>query len=129
MFKAVNVFSSFAVKDLKKAKDFYSKSLGLKVAEEKQMGLLNLELGKGNRVMVYPKPDHKPANYTMLNLVVKNIDQAVADLTKRGVKFEKYKGFGQEPNGIARGGPGRGPDIAWLKDPSGNIVAVLEDSK
>src|SRR5688572_10930685 len=125
MFKSVNAFSSFAAKDLKKTKDFYSKTLGLSVKEDKQMGLLNMDLGNKNLVMVYPKPDQKPANFTIFNLVVKDIDKAVDDLAAKGVKFDKYPGFGQDKKGIARPSDANpGPSIAWFKDPDGNILAV-----
>ena len=128
MFSPVHLFSSFAVKDLKQARNFYSETLGLKVSEDKDMGLLELKLDGKNRIMIYPKDDHRPATYTVLNLVVKNIDDAVEELDKRGVSFEKYEGFEQEASGIARANE-YGPSIAWFKDPSGNILAVLEDKE
>jgi len=126
MFKTVHAFSTFAVKDLKKAKQFYAKTLGIKVTEDKKMGLLYLELGKGARVMIYPKPDQKPANNTILTLVVKDIDKTVAELAKHRVKPVIYKGFGQDKKGIVRANE-YGPSITWFKDPSGNIIAAIED--
>ena|SRR5436853_4752028 len=116
-------FSGFAVPDIGKAKEFYGKTLGLKVSEEH--GLLKLHFGGGNNVLVYPKPDHVPATYTVLNFPVKNVDQSVDELSKRGVRFEKYdRGDIKTDNkGIMRG---NGPTIAWFKDPAGNILSVLE---
>jgi catechol 2,3-dioxygenase-like lactoylglutathione lyase family enzyme len=125
MFKGKAVFSGFSVNDLAKAKEFYTEVLGLK-AEEK-MGL-ELELPGGGRVFVYPKDNHEPATFTILNFVVEDIDEAVEELGKKGVKFEKYEGFNQDEKGIARGKEAKmGPDVAWFKDPAGNILSVLED--
>ena len=124
MFKDSNAFSGFAVKDLDAAKAFYGETLGLD-AREGPMGMLELHLGTGAVVLVYPKDDHQPANYTMLNLPVKDVDAAVDQLTKAGVKMEHYGAdFGQDEKGIARG---EGPTIAWFKDPSGNTIAVLDE--
>ncbi|HEY2004567.1 MAG TPA: VOC family protein [Candidatus Saccharimonadia bacterium] len=125
MFKPVAAFTGFSVNDLAKAKDFYTKTLGLELADE-QMGL-RLKLPHGGEVFVYDKPDHHPATYTMLNLVVPDIDQAVDELISRSVSFERYDGLHQDDKGIARGRQaGMGPDIAWFKDPAGNILAVLQ---
>ena len=125
MFKDSNAFSGFAVKDLAAAKSFYGDTLGLD-ARDGPMGMLELHLGSGAVVLVYPKEDHEPANYTMLNLQVKDVDAAVDQLTKAGVRMEHYgPDFGQDEKGIARGE--RGPTIAWFKDPSGNIIAVLDE--
>ena len=124
MFK--EVFSSFAVKDLKAAQDFYGGTLGLDVSEDNQMGLLNIELGGGKQIMIYPKDDHQAANYTILNLVAEDLDKTVKELAGQDIKFEKYPGFKHEDSGIVRGN-GQGPDIAWFKDPYGNIIAVLAD--
>jgi catechol 2,3-dioxygenase-like lactoylglutathione lyase family enzyme len=120
MFKDTKAFSGFSVDDLTKAKAFYSDVLGVEVTEEN--GLLNLHLAGGNPVLIYPKDDHTPATYTMLNFPVSNIDKAVDDLMKRGVKFEHYFD-GQDEKEIARG---NGPNIAWFKDPAGNILSVIE---
>lgn len=115
-------FSSFAVPDVATAKKFYGEVLGLEASEEN--GLLNLRIG-GHQVMVYPKPDHAPAVFTVLNFPVADIDKAVDELTSRGVTFERYEGFEQNEKGIAR--MDEGPRIAWFTDPAGNIIAVLED--
>ena len=125
MFKDSNAFSGFAVKDLAAAKSFYGDTLGLD-ARDGPMGMLELHLSNGAVVLVYPKEDHEPANYTMLNLQVKDVDAAVDQLTKAGVRMEHYgPDFGQDEKGIAR--DERGPTIAWFKDPSGNIIAVLDE--
>lgn len=122
------VFSSFAVDDIQKAKEFYEQTLGLTVEEDTVMGMLHLKLADGATVMVYPKPDHTPASFTVLNFVVENLDQAVDELIAKGVNFEKYEGFSQDEKGIARStSPEQGPDIAWCKDPAGNIIAVFKD--
>jgi catechol 2,3-dioxygenase-like lactoylglutathione lyase family enzyme len=114
-------FSGFAVADVAAAKRFYGETLGLDVTEEN--GLLTLHLAGGREVLVYPKPDHAPASYTILNFPVADIDQAVDHLGERGVRFERYEGFDQDAKGIQRAD---GPPIAWFTDPSGNILAVLE---
>ncbi len=125
MFKAKAVFSGFSVDSLAKAKEFYTKKLGLEVKEE--MGL-QLHLPGGGKVFVYEKENHTPAAFTILNFVVDDIDEAVDKLTKNGLSFEKYEGFHQDEKGIARGIKAKmGPDIAWFKDPSGNILSVLQD--
>jgi len=120
-------FSSFSTDDLKRAEEFYGQTLGLKVENDTTMGLLKLNLPGGATVMVYPKPNHVPAGFTVLNLMVGDIDKAVDELTAKGVVFEKYDGFKQDAKGIARSkNPQDGPSIAWFKDPAGNIIAVLE---
>ncbi len=125
MFKAKSAFSGFSVNDLAKAKDFYSKTLGLKV-DENSMGL-QLHLPGGATVFVYPKADHQAATFTILNFEVEDIDAAVDELAGRGVRFERYDGEPKtDAKGIARGKAlGRGPDIAWFKDPAGNFLSVL----
>ena len=116
-------FNSFAVPDIEAAREFYGGTLGLEVAEEVQgMPLLTLRLGD-RPTMIYPKPDFQPATYTILNFPVDDVEAAVDELTARGVEFEKYDGFDQDEKGIARG---NGPDIAWFKDPAGNVLAVLK---
>ena len=121
-------FSGFSVKDLNEAKEFYSTTLGLET-EDGPMGMLKLKVGGGNGVLIYPKEDHTPASYTVLNLPVNNIDEVVDDLTVKGVVFEQYPGMTDE-KGIARGfSLNRGPDIAWFKDPAGNILSVLNDGR
>ena len=120
-------FSGFAVPDLDQAEDFYGKTLGLKVTRDAPM-LITLHLAGDRPTMVYLKPDFEPATYTILNFPVDDIDKAVAELSERGVSFERYEGFEQDEKGIARGDQG-GPPIAWFKDPAGNILAVLEDGR
>ena len=123
MLENSKAFSGFAVKDVDTARTFYGDTLGLRTAERD--GLLFLTLGGGETVLVYPKPDHTPATYTILNFPVEDIDAAVDALIERGVAFELYEGFGQDEKGIVRGND-QGPPIAWFRDPAGNILAVLE---
>ena len=122
MFGNTKAFSGFAVDDLEAARKFYSESLGLDTSE--QYGLLTLHLAGGRDTLVYPKPDHQPASYTILNFQVDDIDAAVDELARRGVSLERYEGMGQDEKGINRAG---GPYIAWFKDPAGNILAVLQE--
>lgn len=122
MLGNLETFSSFAVDDLDRAREFYADTLGVKVSDG-PMGVLSLDLSGGRSILVYPKPDFTPATYTVLNFIVDDVDAAVDDLSGRGVKFERYEGFEQDAKGIARDG---GPSIAWFKDPAGNILAVLE---
>lgn len=118
-------FSSFAVNDLDRARTFYEETLGVRVTKE-EMGILTLHLEGGARpTMVYPKPDFTPATYTVLNFAVSDVEQAVDQLTERGVTFERYDGFEQDEKGIAR--DPQGPAIAWFKDPAGNILAVIDE--
>lgn len=125
MFKDTKAFSGFSVNDLKKAKEFYGKTLGLHIVERPEG--LELHLSGGGRIFVYEKSNHEPATFTILNFVVDDIDKAVDNLTKEGIKFEHYKDFHTDEKGIARGrSVGRGPDIAWFKDPSGNVLSVLQ---
>lgn len=127
MFKAKAAFSGISVDDLEKAKEFYTKTLGLELDSEK-MGL-QLRLPGGGALFIYEKKDHKPATFTVLNLVVEDIDKAVDALSKQGVKFEFYEGFPfkQDEKGIARGiAANQGPDIAWFKDPAENILSILQ---
>jgi catechol 2,3-dioxygenase-like lactoylglutathione lyase family enzyme len=124
MFKDSKAFSGFSVKDLAKAKDFYGKTLGVDVADG-PMGTLELHLAGGATVFVYPKDNHEPATYTVLNFPVANVEKAVDELSGKGVKFEHYgPDFKQDKKGIAR--DDQGPAIAWFKDPAGNILSVLE---
>ena len=117
-------FSGFAVPDVETARRFYGDTLGLRVDVDQAMGgLLTLHLGGGTDVLVYPKPDHVPATFTILNFPVDDIDAAVDALRARGVRFERYPGFDQDDKGIARG---QGPAIAWFTDPAGNILSVLQ---
>ena len=122
MFKDTNAFSSFSVRDIAEAKEFYGRTLGLDVVEESE-GMLTLQLGGGGRVLVYPKEDHTPATFTVLNFPVDDIERTVNALGERGIKFESYPGTDEK--GIHRG---EGPLVAWFKDPAGNFLSVLEES-
>ena len=123
MFQPKEAFSSFSVNDIPKAKEFYGKTLGLDVQENH--GMLSMKIGDQN-VMVYPKPDHVPATFTVLNFPVDNVEKAVDELTDKGVRFEKYDNemLKTDEKGISR--DSRGPKIAWFKDPAGNFLSVLE---
>ena len=123
MFENTKAFSGFAVDDLEAAKKFYGDTLGLRTSEH--YGLMTLHLAGGRDTLVYPKPGHVPADYTILNFPVDDIDSAVDELTARGVTFERYDGLAQDGKGISRG---YGPDIAWFRDPAGNILAVLKEA-
>jgi len=127
MFSNSKAFSSFSVNDLPKAKEFYTGILGLKADEVHGMqGLLNLHISGDNSVMIYSKPNHTPASFTVLNFPVDDVEKAVDKLSSKGVSFEIYneKDFKTDEKGIMRG---NGPKIAWFKDPAGNILSVLED--
>ena len=123
MFGNTKAFSGFAVDDLEKAKQFYSETLGLEVTEEND--LLTLHIAGDRPVLVYPKPNHTPASFTILNFPVGDIEAAVDQLTARGVAFERYEGTpaATDEKGIFRGG---GPLIAWFTDPAGNVLSVVE---
>ena len=125
MLQESKAFSSFSVKDIDQAKDFYE-LLGLKV-NKKEMGILELNLGDSGNIMVYPKENHLPATFKVLNFLVLNIDEAVNQLTAEGIVFEQYNtGYIKtDEKGISRGE--QGPKIAWFKDSSGNIISVLEE--
>lgn len=126
MFKDSKAFSSFSVNDLAAAKEFYSQTLGLDV-EESEQGLV-LKIAGNNGVFIYPKDNHTPATYTALNFPVDNIDKAMDELKSKGIKFEHYENMTDE-KGVARGIAGNeGPDIAWFKDPAGNIISVLHEA-
>ena len=125
MFKHSNAFSGFSVDDLQKAKEFYSETLGLTVVDN-PMGLIELQIDDATRIIVYPKPNHIPATFTILNFPVDNIDETVDKLTSLGVRFEQYDGnIRTDEKGICRSD--RGPNIAWFKDPAGNILSVIEE--
>jgi catechol 2,3-dioxygenase-like lactoylglutathione lyase family enzyme len=118
-------FSGFAVDDVDKARDFYGETLGLDVSVlDEENGLIAIKLAGDRDTLVYRKPDLQPGNYTILNFSVDDIDATVDELASRGVRFERYDGFEQDEKGIARG---PGPQIAWFKDPAGNILSVLEE--
>jgi catechol 2,3-dioxygenase-like lactoylglutathione lyase family enzyme len=125
MFQPKTAFSGFSVDDQAKAKAFYTQTLGLHVVEEG--GGLWIHLPGGGTTFAYPKDNHQPATFTMLDFVVDDIDAAVDDLKSRGVSFERYEGMEQDEKGIMRGiSQNMGPDIAWFKDPAGNILAALQ---
>src|SRR5262249_12703697 len=126
MFKNTKAFTSFSVNDLAKTKDFYSKTLGLNVTED-DMGL-TLHLATGAEIFIYLKENHVPATYTILNFPVANIDQAVDELTAKGIKFEQYTGeIKTDKKGICRSdSKSECPSIAWFKDPAGNILSILQ---
>jgi catechol 2,3-dioxygenase-like lactoylglutathione lyase family enzyme len=124
MFGETKAFSGFSVDDLARAKEFYGETLGLPVSEEN--GLLTLHIAGDRNTLVYPKPDHTPATFTILNFPVPDIENAVDQLTARGVEFERYEGteVQTDDKGIFRGG---GPLIAWFKDPAGNVLSVIQE--
>ncbi len=125
MLKESKAFSGFSVNDIQKAKDFYGRTLGLQVS--KSHGLLTLQLAGGNKVLIYPKVNHAPATFTVLNFPVENVDESVDELAKRGVRFEIYdeSDIKTDEKGIMRG---NGPTIAWFKDPAGNVLSVIEET-
>ena len=125
MFANTKAYSGFAVDDLQKALEFYGETLGLKTTVlDEENGLMSLELAGDRPTLVYRKPDFTPATYTILNFPVDDIDKAVDELAARGVRFERYDGFEQDEKGISRDGP----QIAWFKDPAGNVLSVLQDT-
>jgi len=120
MFTETKAFSGFAVDDVEKAREFYERTLGLNVSEEH--GILTLHIAGDRPTIVYPRPNHVPAEYTILNFPVDDVEAAVDELTARGVEFERYEGFDQDERGIHR----NGPPIAWFKDPAGNVLSVIK---
>jgi catechol 2,3-dioxygenase-like lactoylglutathione lyase family enzyme len=120
MFTNTKAFSGFAVDDVDKAREFYGETLGLNTSVEND--LLTLHLAGDRPTLVYPRPGHKPAEYTILNFPVEDIEAAVDELVARGVEFERYEGFDQDERGIHR----VGPPIAWFKDPAGNVLSVIK---
>jgi catechol 2,3-dioxygenase-like lactoylglutathione lyase family enzyme len=127
MFKDTKVFSGFSVDDVQKAKRFYGQTLGLQVSESD--GMLELHVAGGSKVLVYPKADHIPATFTILNFPVENLEQAMDTLTKQGVRFEVYKegNVKTDEKGVCL--TDKGPKIAWFKDPAGNVLSVLEEKE
>jgi catechol 2,3-dioxygenase-like lactoylglutathione lyase family enzyme len=121
MFEHTRAYSGFSVDDIQKARQFYGETLGLRVSE--QNGMLTLHIAGDRDTLVYPKEDHTPATFTILNFPVEDVDRTVEGLTERGVRFERYEGFDQDEKGVFRGG---GPLIAWFKDPAGNILSVIQ---
>src|SRR5690606_26878352 len=127
MFKDSYAFSGFSVNDLRQARDFYQGTLGLEV-EENAMGILEVSIKGGSRVIIYPKPNHEPATFTVLNFPVQNIDDTVDELRRRNVRFEQYEGeIKTDEKGICSS-QGTGPNTASSKDPAPNILSVLEPS-
>ena len=131
IFRDVPVMASFAVKDIEATRQFYGRKLGLDVRDGREEGILEIHGNASVPVMIYPKPDHQPAVFTVLNLQVRDVDEAVDALTGAGIQMERYNGengIKTDPKGIARGdgGGGDGGSIAWFRDPSGNILSVLE---
>ena len=128
MLKNSKAFSSFAVRDLEAARKFYTQTLGVDVSDVPGMkGLMQLNLAGGLKVMVYPKPDHAPAVFTVLNFPVDDVERVVDALVERGVRFEVYKDGPIKTNAKGIADDGEGPRIAWFRDPSGNILSVLEE--
>ena len=123
MFGKSKPFSGFAVNDLAKAKEFYGDTLGMQVTEEND--LLHVHLRGGGHVLIYPKPDHVPAGFTVLNFPVDDVEKAVDDLVAHGIEMERYEGFEADAKGIVH--EGSVPFIAWFKDPSGNILSVVKN--
>ncbi len=123
MLKESKAFGSFSVDDLQKAKKFYGDVLQLHVADN-PMGLIELHFGEDHKTLIYPKPGHQPATFTVLNFPVENIEKAVDELTGKGVVFEQYEYLHTDAKGISRNPDG--PKVAWFKDPAGNILAVIQ---
>lgn len=124
MFENTKAFSGFSVNEVSEARKFYGETLGLRVSEEDElMSMLQLHIAGDRDILVYPKPDHTPASFTILNFPVEDIDKAVDELTGRGVRFESYDDAEQDEKGIFRGGS---PLIAWFKDPAGNVLSVIQ---
>ena len=127
MFAETKAYSGFAVDDLQKARDFYSGTLGIETSVlDEENGLLTLHLAGERETLVYVKPDFTPATYTILNFPVGNVEAAVDKLSSQGVRFERYEAFEQDEKGIAHG---PGPEVAWFKDPAGNILAVHSEQQ
>ena len=128
MFGQTKAFSGYSVDDLRKAQQFYGETLGIEVSQEQEMPVLHLHSHGGYEVILYEKPNHEPATFTVLNFPVRNIEEVVKTLKSKGVKFESYDwpGFKTDPDDIMRG---NGPTIAWFTDPAGNILSVIETEK
>lgn len=126
MFRDTKAFSGFSVLDLEKAREFYSNILKLEITEMSEMRILQLHISGGNDIVVYEKENHEPATFTILNFPVQNVAKAVEDLKALGIKFESYDmpDFKTDPDNVFRGG---GPEIAWFKDPAGNILSVIAE--
>ncbi|WP_428329226.1 VOC family protein [Mucilaginibacter sp.] len=125
MFKNTKALSGFAVNDMQKAKEFYNGKLGIEISEN-DMGIMTLHISGGTQIIVYPKPNHEPATFTILNFPVSDVDEVVDELIGLGIVFEQYsEPIKTDEKGILRGN-GYGPDIAWFRDPAGNILSVLK---
>jgi len=126
MFKDTKAFSGFSVNDMQKAKEFYHDKLGIEVSEN-EMGIMTLHISGGSKIIIYPKPNHVPATFTIINFPVSDVEKTVDELISRGITFEQYEApLKTDEKGILRGN-GNGPDIAWFKDPAGNILSVLKE--
>jgi predicted enzyme related to lactoylglutathione lyase len=125
MFRDSHAFSGFSTNDLEQAKAFYADTLGLDVSST-SMGTLNVKFAGGGEAVIYPKDNHEPATFTVLNFPVDDINGAVDRLVAAGITMERYEGMGQDARGIAREYP---PAIAWFKDPAGNILSVIEANR
>lgn len=124
-FQTTHAFSGFSVDSIDAARTFYADTLGMDVTTN-AMGFLDIRLPQGGSILVYAKPDHSPASFTILNFPVDDVEAAVDELNSRGVVTKIYDDeLGTDAKGIAHGGPGRGPDIAWFRDPAGNVLSVL----
>lgn len=124
MFAQTSAFSGFSVNDLNAAREFYGDKLGVEVSDEN--GMLVLHIVGGGDILIYPKDDHTPATFTILNFPVEDIDETADRLGEKGIEFVRYEGFPQDDRGIMRG---QGPAIAWFLDPAGNVLSVLEESR
>ncbi|MFD9406450.1 VOC family protein [Streptomyces sp. NPDC059989] len=126
MFQDTKAFSGYSVDDIGKAREFYGGTLGLRVSEDH--GMLFLQLGSGASVLLYPKDNHRAADFTVLNFPVADVEKTVDELTALGVAFERYPGFEHDAKGIVREQGEGMPSIAWFKDPAGNVLSVIEES-
>ncbi len=124
MLRTTRTFASFAVDDVDAARRFYSDTLGMKVTAEGEQGAIWLHSADGHDTLIYPKPDHAPAVFTVLNMSVEDIDEAVDELTARGVTFERYEEMDADDRGVVRA---EGHAIAWFTDPAGNILSVVQE--
>ena len=126
MFENSDAFSGMSSDDIEASRRFYESVLGLVVKDEGMGGMISVQLPKGGAVLIYPKDDHQPATFTILNFPVDDIDAVVDELAAKGVVMDRYDGMDQDEKGILRGkAAGQGPDIAWFRDPAGNILSVL----
>jgi predicted enzyme related to lactoylglutathione lyase len=128
MLRDSRAFSSFSVDDLEAARDFYGGALGLDVVVDDRMGLLSVALPGGGAAIIYPKEDHSPATFTVLNFTVDDVGAAADRLAAAGAQLQRYPQFGEpDAKGVYRGAPEGMPDIAWFTDPAGNILSVVSE--